>query len=376
MYWITFLSDDILSFIILLEEFVTPFLKKLNIYFVNKDFVVKLDSTSLITTVADKMFNHQSMELLDFALVATLEQRACEKEDISFKFSSIVDLEHLLHKNLHQVEWLFITCGSHYFKEIIFLTRHDFVNKLLEVKIEENKLQGERQEKMVTILDSLDSQQNRHNTISKDIKSDIHMSSYLVEHSLCKTISAVIFEKLDPPFQRLMKSCNLKIDDILLISDMIPYGQSEVISNQSLIFPIEVYSYFLSEAISNGVESRKNTQYKELFVMQFNDVEQLKEICDFLSISQADTMLIIPKETDIQLFKTLLTKAYQSGADLLSGDEWMCLSEIKQTTKWFYGIERVYLHDYCSIFISKSSELLDKFNELNIDDEYKFIGCF
>jgi hypothetical protein len=304
---------------------------------------------------------------LDFVILSSKDtNKSLSPNNYTFNdFSSLVKIENFILRSNDELDWILFSCGNQYFREVIFVTQYEFVNKFIEQNIADIKLEINLQKHSVKIPEIISANRDCQNLITKFTTTNILMSEYLVDGSLGSSLSGVIFDRLYAPFDRLMKCCNISLNDILLVSDMVPY-ESDV-SSRTIILPINRYSVLTSEY---------HLQEQELFLMEFDSIKYFKEVCSRLSASQADIMLIIPKNTNVDLFRSLLLKAHEIGADPFSGDEWMYLSDLKDTMEWFYGIERVYLHDECSIFISANSDYITAFDRLNIDDGYKLIGCF
>ena len=93
---------------------------------------------------------------------------------------------------------------------------------------------------------------------------------------------------------------------------------------------------------------------------------------------EPDTLMVIPKNTNIELLKHLLSKT--EGHPLYETFSYLCyVEDILKTVEWFYLVDSTFAGygDYTySLFIARDNALIRKFNQLNIDDDYQFLSCF
>jgi hypothetical protein len=366
MYFLRFLENNIELINLLVGKFVCNFIP--NTFFIQENYIEKIDSQTFMLSIKEKIVDPKFFELVSFVILSPKEESSfLSGNDCIFNgFHSLEEFENFILKSNEKFNWAFFFTDSFYFKEMIFVTEYKFVDRLIEKNIADIKLEVNIRKNSIKIPNNLLPTDTEYDDLFKKYTTaNILMSNYSINGHLDNYLSGIISEKIYAPFDRLMRCCKLSLDDIYLVSDMVPYGSS--VNRESIKLSLNRF---------NLLTLRNYIEEKELFLMEFSDLNQLKETCSSLSCSQADTMLIIPKNTNINSFKSLLLKAHEIGADPFTGDEWMYLSEIKDTMEWFYGIERVYLHDECSIFISSNSEYIATFDRLNIDDDYKLIGCF
>ncbi len=94
--------------------------------------------------------------------------------------------------------------------------------------------------------------------------------------------------------------------------------------------------------------------------------------------SEPDTLIVVPQNTNIELLKNLLSKT--EGHPLYETFSYLSyLDDILKTTNWLYVINSNFAcyRDYTySLFVSRDNTLVRKLNELDIDDNYRFISCF
>jgi hypothetical protein len=325
------------------------------------------ENTIRICSQFEKNVGSETFDLLNFIIFPSKDEDAFSVMS-HYRFDDFCCLEKIedfILRSNQVLDWMIFCFSSYYFEEVVFVTKHKFIDKLIEKNINDVNADADLGKDLFQISEVVSTNNDYQDITEKNWTTNISMSNYFVERSLGSSLSGIVFEKIHAPFDRLMECCNVNLDDILLVSDIVPHEGG--VSYESMILPIHQHDPFTLKEIV--VET-------ELFLMKFNRTDHLKEICSRLTCSQADIMLIIPENTNLDSFRSLLLKAYEIVGYPFNGCDWMCLSEIRDTMEWFYGIERVYLHDECSVFISSNSEYIAAFDRLNINDSYKLIGCF
>lgn len=108
-----------------------------------------------------------------------------------------------------------------------------------------------------------------------------------------------------------------------------------------------------------------------LQVYRISNRNSLMSMC-MLDTQQPDTLIFVPENTNLEKLRELLAKTedYNNYSDLIH------LQDILKTTQWFYGVGRDFSDLGISLLAAQDSRLLQRFDILNQNQDYRLISCF
>ena len=108
-----------------------------------------------------------------------------------------------------------------------------------------------------------------------------------------------------------------------------------------------------------------------LQVYRISNKNSFMSMC-MLDTQQPGTLIFVPETTDLRKLRELLAKTedYNNYSDLIH------LQDILKTTQWFYGVGRDFSDLGISLLAAQDSGLLQRFDILNQNQDYRLISCF
>lgn len=108
-----------------------------------------------------------------------------------------------------------------------------------------------------------------------------------------------------------------------------------------------------------------------LQVYRISSKNSFMSMC-MLDTQQPDTLIFVPETTNLEEIRRLLAKTedYSNYSDLIY------LQDILKTTPWFYGVGRDFSDLGISLLAAQDSKLLQRFDILNHNQDYRLISCF
>jgi hypothetical protein len=374
MYYVKFLQNDVDMVEQLIEIFGAPFTP--NIFFCQKENIWQLKNESDLFFTKSNLSDPKYMELVDFILLFTSDKSRLLNNVVSLNFSSIKQFNELVIRLMDQFGWIIFTCGDHSFKEVVFATKFQFIDQYFDKIVAEVIEDAHKFQESILIPPVIMAEEDYAKVFAKYKNTNFLISKHLLESDSSCRFNAIVFSELDQPLDRLVRSLNLTAQDLILVSSMIPYDCRSFTSQKVMNLS------FYSKAVRPLSGSRDTGVYQEylreneLFLLEFDSIKKLTEVCYSLKSSESETILVIPKKTNIDVLEKMFIELLEMGIEILYGDEFMCVSKVTDSVQWFYGIDRVYSHECCSIFMSNNPNLITQFENLDIEDGYRLIGCF
>jgi hypothetical protein len=374
MYYVQFLQNDVDMVRQLIEIFAVPFAPY--ILFCQEENIWQLKNKSDLSFAKSNLADSQYMELADFILLFVNDKSRLSNKIAPLDFSSIKQFNELVIRLTDQFGWAIFTCGDHSFKEVVFVTKIQFINEYFDKKITEVIEDVQKFQESILIPSLIMSKEDYGKVFAKYKNTNFLISRHSFESNSSCCFNAIVFSELNKPFDRLVRSLNLTAQDLILVSSMIPYNCRNFTSQKVMNLS------FSSKAIRPFCGSQDTGAYQEylreneLFLLEFDSINSLTEVCYSLKSSEAETILVIPKKTNVKVLEKMFIELLEMGIEILCGDESMCTSKITNSVEWFYGIDRVYSHECCSVFMSNSPNLITQFEHLDVEDGYRLIGCF
>jgi hypothetical protein len=108
-----------------------------------------------------------------------------------------------------------------------------------------------------------------------------------------------------------------------------------------------------------------------LQVYRISNRNSFMSMC-MLDTQQPDTLIFVPETTNLEKLEKLLSKTedYNNYSDLIH------LQDILKATQWFYGVGRDFSDLGISLLAAQDSRLLQRFDILNQNKDYRLISCF
>jgi hypothetical protein len=175
------------------------------------------------------------------------------------------------------------------------------------------------------------------------------------------SINAILCSGYELPAKKLWDVCNCDRSSLWLITDLI--FDKETFS----IFDWGTPEYELIARITLDLENSR-----PLGVYQPLNRKSFDSMCKLVR-QQPDTLICLPKDTNLEEIKALLSKT----ENLNSCSDLLHLRSVLSTVKWFYGFDRDWADYGYSWFVSRDSKTLLKFDEMNrSENSYKLLSVF
>ncbi|NET91248.1 MAG: hypothetical protein F6K45_24695 [Kamptonema sp. SIO1D9] len=207
-------------------------------------------------------------------------------------------------------------------------------------------------------------------------KTNLLISEYDVLDKFSHLTQVITFHQDENIGKRVWSACDCKKNAPWIITTS--FYEDEEDGEPPFLWEEAKASYHLIQNFDFTIyNQRMSLGCQKVGVYQPDDIQSFISMLK-LDSTEPDTLIVVPKNTNIELIKNLLSKT--QGHPLYETFSYLSyLEDIFKTTNWLYVINSNFVGygDYTySLFVARDNVLVRKFNELNIDDNYQLISCY